>query len=170
MSEETKSPIETVKEWWGIIVIVVGLIGGYIWLESTYARVEMLETERDQLNVDLKEQKAELNKEINELDCRLKYTIDVKRSSIEHRRYDELLALIRAEYNSLDPVSLTTPRATNLVEEIKSTGERLCLFESVKECQEDEHDKCFEGGKYDDKECPERKFYKECDRQRRDYR
>jgi len=79
MTEDRRSPLQSIKDWWSVVVIAVAILGGYWWLERNFARIEKLDAEK----------------------CSLSYEIRITRGDIEFKSNDEELDLHRSELEHL---------------------------------------------------------------------
>ena len=134
MEKAAKTPIERIKEWWGVVLIAVGLIGGFIWLDKTYARIEKLEAEK----------------------CWLTYEIRLTQEKFKFETLDKELSLQRNEHEDLLIAgSAPQPRLAKKEELIKNLEERstelglttACLDRARYACTrgDTQIDKCYKG-------------------------
>lgn len=142
MSGEAASPTKIVKEWWGIVLVVVGLIGGFTWLETKYAKIAALNDRSDHLQ-----------REIEELECKLKYTIDERDTLIELRGWDELLEAKRTDLAALDEIERTAPRAAEIRVEIETAETRVLDLDTRRVCLAASRDRCSTGERYASDAC-----------------
>lgn len=133
MSQEKKRPIETLKEWWSVVLIVVAILGGYWWLERTYARIDKLDGEK----------------------CRLSYQIRLMKENIDFTDVDKEIEQQRTEVETL--LKLANPPAERVEYKkglIDSLGKRLERINAKKECLNRARGRCFEDADTD--KCYER--------------
>lgn len=100
MDQDKRRPSQIIKEWWSVAVIGVAIVGGYLWLEQNFAKVEKLEAEK----------------------CNLSYEIRITKAEIEFDGVDENLDLNR---NELEALLQIPDRPEELVEFKKNFIEEL---------------------------------------------
>ena len=129
--QEKRRPIQVVKDWWGVVVIAIAILGGHAWLEKNYAHVEKLAAEK----------------------CVLSYEIRLSATDIEFTNKDEENDLHRRELEDL--LQLTNPpqeRVEFKRNYIERLDGRLQEISKKNECLRRAKEKCFEG-KTDTDQC-----------------
>ena len=124
MNEQTKRPLEKVKEWWGVVIIGVAILGGYWWLEKNFARVAKLAAEK----------------------CSLTYEIRLTRADIEFKSIDEEIDLHRSELEGLlqmvDPPGERVEFKKGYIDSLE--GRTQAIADSI-DCLRRAKDRCFQG-------------------------
>lgn len=120
MAEETKRPTAFIRDWWGIILIGVAMVGGYAWLEENYAKVQMLQDQRDALQKEIDAQKESFEQQLRAKECELQYTIAYQQTE-NNVQADE--ALIEDLQRLLPTRDDPTPQASEDRREIGNTIE-----------------------------------------------
>lgn len=127
-AEQTKTtPVEVINNWWSIVLIAVAIIGGFLWLESNYAKIAKLNTEK----------------------CVLSYEIMLSRSEVQFKDIDEKIALNRSELDDLLSVSSAQQAKIDYFKEYiaqlegrlrEEYGRRECLRKAQHTCIEGKHE------------------------------
>ena len=122
--QEKRHPSQIVKEWWGVVLIGVAILGGYWWLDENYARIEKLAAEK----------------------CVLSYEIRLTKADIEFTDTDKEGDLHRNELEDLLQRSNPPQERVNFKKKyIESLNGRLQEINKKRECLRRAKDKCFQG-------------------------
>ena len=124
VNQKVKSPLQIVKDWWGIVVITIAVLGGYFWLEKNYARIEQLAAEK----------------------CSLSYEIRIATADIQFKNVDEEVDRHRSELEDLLQLAAPPQKRVEFKKGfIKSLEARAEEIIERKVCLERAKGKCFQG-------------------------
>ena len=119
-----KSPLQIVKDWWGIVLIFVAIVTGYMWLEKNFTRIEKLDSEK----------------------CSLSYEIRITKADIEFNRIDEELDLNRSELEDLLQLPDRPEELLQFRENfIKNLEGKSVEISNRKKCLSRAKSQCFQG-------------------------
>ncbi len=146
MSEESKSPAKTIKEWWGVIIVAVGVAGGFIWLneqfvgiKEEFAKNEALIAQRDALQKELDEQKSNLQAEMDVQKSNLNAELAIRTCEVLHRIGIEDAASRAAGYEAeLDTLRNRQRTKSDPTEEASS--DRKAFDSTIRETEIKEED------------------------------
>ena len=133
MNQENRRPTQIIKDWWGVVVIFIAILGGFFWLDENYARIEKLAMEK----------------------CNLSYEIRITKAEIEFKSADEEKDLHQGEYEDLlqqadPPEELVKFKKSIIIELDKRvkviSGRKNCLTKAKELCiQKDAStEKCYD--------------------------
>ena len=130
MADQGKSAAQIVKDWWGVVVIALAVLGGYWWLEQNFARLDMLAAEK----------------------CNLSYEIRLTKADIEFRDIDEEITLHRSELENLLQLANPPQRRTAFKKAfIDSLEGRMQDINNQVSCLRRAKDSCFQNDTGTDK-------------------
>lgn len=128
-----KSLLKMMNDGGVVIGFAVTIIGGYVWLESNYARIDKLSSEK----------------------CALSYEIRITRADIEFTGVDEEIVLHRNELESLLQASSAPAEHIDFKKAfIKRLEDRAERITKEKECLRRAKDGCFQNN-HDTGQCYE---------------
>lgn len=124
MKRNPGNPFAIVQEWWGVILVAIGVLCGYFWLEQNFAKLDKLNSEK----------------------CFLTYEIRITKADIEFTNVDEEIDLQRSELEDLLQIA-DAPQ--ELIEfkrgAISSLEERSEQISQLRECLRRWQGSCFDG-------------------------
>ena len=95
MSDSTKTPIQIIREWWGVVVVFLGIVGGYAWLDEQFDSID----EHFAKIKELEAQKEEFERKLSVKDCELQYTIEITHEEAKYMDDD----VLKDDVNALMP-------------------------------------------------------------------
>ena len=154
MAGERKSLVGTIREWWAVVGIFVAIVGGYVWLESEYAKVQMLEEQRNALQQAIEDQRAEFESQLRGKECELQYTIAYQQTDNDIKEDEALIEDLQRLLPSLDD---PTPRASEdrrvIGDTIDSAQKRYASRLKSLACLSDKRGNCVNDSTVDIAQC-----------------
>lgn len=161
MGEETKTPIKAIREWWGVVGVFLGIVGGYAWLDDRFDDLDVrfdvvdeLKADRAELENQIKNQKQVFEARLSAKDCELQYTIAIAQTTRDSIADGDLIKDLVFLLPTRDNA---TPKAAEdrEIHEQKIQRQRdiqTAKFKSIT-CLEDAKGQCEKNSKVDVKPC-----------------
>lgn len=161
MSEDTRTPTKIIRDWWGVIVVFLGIVGGYAWLDERFEDINKLKADRAELESQIKNQKQTFEASLRAKDCELQYTIAIEQTSHDIEADVFLMEEMQELLPNPDDVTPKAVEDRRIREKtIKIVQDRrIARLESLR-CLTKAQGNCEKNSKVDTKSCSYLFFYK----------